>query len=277
MFFLLLLLTGATANAQGVRISYKYLRKTSSTNKYAVIMDMKTDVLGKQSFYYCERKFYQDSLSEIAFDSSGAIVNQKAYALLSTISGGTDDMTALDFSQTKGIQYYKDGINFLAGYCFLNLPEWNLVADTVFTYKGYSCHVAKTDYLGRTWTVWYTEEIPINSGPWFLWGTPGLILYAFDSDKQFKFEFLDITPLFSLSRKEYLEDLYQRGGRHHSNFFNLRLERIEDLHTKFLTDKDFFLQNMGGILVLNEKGGKISELTLPEYIPLIPSNYWKTK
>ncbi|MDE6073359.1 MAG: GLPGLI family protein [Muribaculaceae bacterium] len=58
--------------------------------------------------------------------------------------------------------------------------NWELT-DSVKRIAGYNCHQAKTRFRGRDWTVWYTEEIPIQDGPWKFQGLPGLILRAYDS------------------------------------------------------------------------------------------------
>ena len=45
----------------------------------------------------------------------------------------------------------------------------------------YLCKVVKiTDETGDC-MIWYTEEIPVNAGPSFYWGFPGLVLKAEDS------------------------------------------------------------------------------------------------
>lgn len=65
--------------------------------------------------------------------------------------------------------------------------NWTLLeGDTVI--MGYRCHKAMCTHRKRIWTVWYTPEIPISEGPWKLDGLPGMILYAIDSKKQFKFD-----------------------------------------------------------------------------------------
>ncbi len=48
------------------------------------------------------------------------------------------------------------------------------------TIMDYSCHPALLSYAGREWSVWYTEEIPVSSGPWKFAGLPGFVLFAQD-------------------------------------------------------------------------------------------------
>lgn len=60
-----------------------------------------------------------------------------------------------------------------------DMQQWTLLpGDTVIL--GYNCRRARMSYGGREWTAWYTEEIPVSSGPWKLCGLPGLILHAQD-------------------------------------------------------------------------------------------------
>lgn len=65
-------------------------------------------------------------------------------------------------------------------------PEWTIGSDTC-TLLGYHCTKAETRFKGRRWTAWFTEDIPLNEGPWKLIGLPGLILKAEDAQKQFIF------------------------------------------------------------------------------------------
>ncbi len=65
--------------------------------------------------------------------------------------------------------------------------DWQLHDDTL-TVCGYTCRKAVANFRGRTWTAWYTEQIPIDAGPWKLHGLPGLILKASDQNFQHDFE-----------------------------------------------------------------------------------------
>ena len=65
--------------------------------------------------------------------------------------------------------------------------DWTL-AEGEATVCGYACRKATTRFRGRDWTVWYTDGIPVDAGPWKLHGLPGLILKAETPDSLLRFE-----------------------------------------------------------------------------------------
>lgn len=71
-------------------------------------------------------------------------------------------------------------------------PEWRL-NDQEKNIKGYRCCMAVADFRGRKWTAWYAPDIPVNSGPWKLWGLPGLILEAYDEDRHYEYTIVSLT------------------------------------------------------------------------------------
>ncbi len=85
---------------------------------------------------------------------------------------------------------------------------------------GYECRKAIGTFRGRSYEVWYTEDIPASAGPWKLRGLPGVILLAKDFDGLSRFEAVSVTsahgyiekpvyPYFKISRKEYRTMLNQ--------------------------------------------------------------------
>lgn len=64
--------------------------------------------------------------------------------------------------------------------------KWQIVKGKT-NILGYKCKKAVVKYAGRTWTAYYTEEIPSANGPWKLKGLPGLILSAESEDGVHKF------------------------------------------------------------------------------------------
>lgn len=83
--------------------------------------------------------------------------------------------------------------------CVENLDpqSWQFSSDTLRV-LGYLCQKATTSFRGREYTAWFAPEIPINEGPWKLFGLPGLILKANTSDGIFSFEAIGLENLKEL-------------------------------------------------------------------------------
>ena len=60
------------------------------------------------------------------------------------------------------------------------------------TILGYHCQAATAHLRGRIWHVWFTEDIPISNGPWKLWGLPGIILKAEETEGYYSFNCIGI-------------------------------------------------------------------------------------
>ena len=69
--------------------------------------------------------------------------------------------------------------------------KWQLIDSTKIICE-YECRQAIGNVYGRTWTVWYSTELPLNYGPYVLCGLPGLIMAAKDSDGLFDFNVVGI-------------------------------------------------------------------------------------
>lgn len=70
--------------------------------------------------------------------------------------------------------------------------KWELI-DGKKTINKFKCKQAKTTFRGRTYTVWYTEQIPISSGPWKFSGLPGLILEVIDKENLYNWSLKSIS------------------------------------------------------------------------------------
>jgi len=70
---------------------------------------------------------------------------------------------------------------------------WEL-QDSVTNICGHLCRSAIGTFRGRTYLVFYAEDIPISSGPWKLSGLPGLILHADVDDGKFVFHAKQVGP-----------------------------------------------------------------------------------
>lgn len=71
-------------------------------------------------------------------------------------------------------------------------PIWELKDEKKEIFN-YECKKAITEFAGRKWIAWYTQEIPIPDGPYKFYGLPGLILSITDEKADYHFEIKGIT------------------------------------------------------------------------------------
>jgi GLPGLI family protein len=107
--------------------------------------------------------------------------------------------------------------------------SWEL-QDSVANICGYLCHSAIGSFRGRTYHVFYAEDIPVSSGPWKLSGLPGLILYASVDDEKFIFRAKQVIPntgmpiiwpkypYIKVNRNQYTKMLIQMQQNYHTAY-----------------------------------------------------------
>lgn len=118
--------------------------------------------------------------------------------------------------------------------------QWIIVEDSTKNILGFDCLFAYSDYHGRRWNVWFTPEIPIQDGPWKLYGLPGIILAA-DGGDDFVVEALEIGSTSQNIPAVYSEDDYDKGERRriladHEHYINNFLSRLAAKGIKLNSD-----------------------------------------
>ena len=86
----------------------------------------------------------------------------------------------------------------------LEKPNW-IITDETDIILGFPCIKATTNFRGREWIAFFTPDIPVQEGPWKLYGLPGLILKAYDSKRHYFYEAKDINSK-SPGLVEYVND-----------------------------------------------------------------------
>lgn len=74
--------------------------------------------------------------------------------------------------------------------------EWTIEKETK-EIGGYTAQMATTQFKGRNYKVWFTSELPFQSGPWKFHGLPGLILEVSDSKEEVFFKYAGFEKLDS--------------------------------------------------------------------------------
>lgn len=64
--------------------------------------------------------------------------------------------------------------------------KWTILKDTK-VYSGYKTRKAFTYAYGRKWIAWYTEDLPLDYGPYKFSGLPGLIVNIYDEKAEYFF------------------------------------------------------------------------------------------
>lgn len=114
--------------------------------------------------------------------------------------------------------------------------DWKMEeGDTVVA--GYSCQKASGEFRGRTWTVWFTLDIPVSDGPWKLCGLPGLILQASESEGYYSFTCIGIAK----GNGRSFEEVNTKG------MTKVTLKKMQELKEMSVNDIRGMIQNTLGI------------------------------
>lgn len=147
------------------------------------------------------------------------------------------------------------------------LPEiaWQL-ADSSKTISGYECRQAQGTLYGRTWTVWYAIELPLNYGPYLLRSLPGLILDAADNEGCFHFMLAGIEKASgNKTISLFMDKDAQKCTR--KRYLKMRTE-TNGLSQKQIVDRVLsqggYDENASATEITDDKDNDISDQVLPK-------------
>lgn len=135
---------------------------------------------------------------------------------------------SVEMNYLKRVYYVQEDIKF---------PDW-FIFDEVKTINNHLCRKASAFYKGRDYEVWFTDEYPINYGPWKLNGLPGLIIVAQDKKGEVYFEATDIVSTTTIvdepgkANKIISSKEYQIEIQKHQKNIEERLKAMSDRDTK---------------------------------------------
>jgi GLPGLI family protein len=176
-----------TIDQVAYRITYNSKSVTDTTKTpYRYKDDEMRLEIGKDgvSRFYSYTRFLRKQMTAEMIKKGGGI------DLTSIPKGGAISWELYKNYPVQGKTLYLDVISLDSYQCeeTVETPDWQLVPDSTKEILGYQCQMATTRFKGRQWTVWYTEDIPLDEGPWKLRGLPGLVLSAYDAKRQYVFE-----------------------------------------------------------------------------------------
>ncbi len=148
----------------------------------------------------------------------------------------------------------------------LSMPEWTVHNDTM-TIQGYTCRRATTLFLGREWEVYFAPEIPMNKGPWKLWGLPGLIVQATDKDNFFLFDLKSFEQLPAPVSIIYIYHHFGKGNYTGKAYKSITKKKYEQYEKAYHNDVLAFTNFELGHEVKTLDGRPLPKIK-HDYIPL---------
>lgn len=116
--------------------------------------------------------------------------------------------------------------------------EWNFSDEETHSIMGYDCRKATVEFDGRSYTAWFTPEIPLPFGPYKFGGLPGLILELEDDERQFVWEAVG----FERDNAPIMEYTYQDGNDKRCSATDVK----KTLVRYFKSPVSFMISEMGG-------------------------------
>lgn len=105
----------------------------------------------------------------------------------------------------------------------IDILDWKLLGDTR-TIAGFPCQNAEVELGGRRWVAWFTQEIPLNLGPYKFSQLPGLIISVTDTTGTWKKDFIGISGNYhkNITMDKYMQETRQKVSK--QKFFKIKKE-----------------------------------------------------
>ena len=195
---------------------------------------MIVDSWGAKSIYFSENVFekkimIQRDSEKITQILNGGVINAKDLQVY--LWNGREEVIINDFSQQTYKHYMLAAVNYYYTEK-IQYPNWHLIEEQQII-NGLQCQKATCYFGGRNYTAWFTNEIPISTGPWKLHGLPGAIVRVYDSQEYFTYELIK-NELFEISEEKIQSYHILFRGINEKNvskkfFFELLKEEFEDI------------------------------------------------
>lgn len=255
IFLILFLLTctfGFASDSILLSCKYRFVKQKDSTNVNSKFDDIMILEIGKgKSKYYSYLKQYGNKLLKDYINNL-----DKNNTTLNINGDNANKFFPLNESEIIDLNFGKKSVyvsdNLASSYYAFNdtliAPNWKLGADTL-TILNQKCQSATTTLKGRNYTAWFATSIPLNNGPWYFFGLPGLILKIEDDKNQFQFECIGL----SVSKAE--TDVF----RSYENVILVPKSILNSKKRLLAKNVGAFLQSENGVTFTPQGGNGISE------------------
>lgn len=176
---IILLFTCFFSQAQINRFVYEYRYLPDSTRQDVKTEMMLLDIDGNGSTYYSRSKFVSDSIMKADFEKQ--IASRSNNISIKRTEGSGD----VKYSVRKEYPSYRVLLSeqiSMDRYRIVEdeVPQWKILPETQ-QIGPYKTQKAAADFGGRSWTAWFSADLPFQDGPYKFYGLPGLIVKIEDA------------------------------------------------------------------------------------------------
>lgn len=172
------------------KIAYSFSHMEDTTHREKPYTEDMILLLGKNASVYTSlNKILQDEARKKEIEEQMKMSPTNGFNIqLKTPSRRTNVTEYYQFANEKKLFIKQRLVNIYLMEEPLPLIDWNISSDTA-SYSGLKCQKATAHFKGRDYTAWFCPDIPFPGGPWKLNGLPGLIIEAYDRNKEVVFKF----------------------------------------------------------------------------------------
>lgn len=204
-----------------IQCSYRYSLLEGSKRQGSIAI---LQISPKLSKFSSELTYYSDSLGltlgnrlhpgQKLDDISEKFLRHRADLPLETLFDNYPEGKVTITQSLAGIEHYLSEEE-------RTMPEWTFVRDSTRNIMGRDCQLATTELHGRRWSVWFAPSMPMPYGPWLLRGLPGLVVEAYDSEREHEFLLVEVRKSRSpigFRRRSHINTSRQKVMRHIKSF-----------------------------------------------------------
>lgn len=203
---------------------YKSIKDTIKNDTTKTLMYL--DVYKKGSIYYDVQNFKNDSVASLQGEKLTNFENKvfKQYPNdISLITSINNDKYIVSDSRKM---------------------NWNILPEKK-TINKFKTQKATLNFGGRTWTAWFTTEIPISDGPYKFHNLPGLIVKIEDNSHSHIFELVAIQKL----------DGFLTNKTTDQKLISIDQQKYRKLYLEYRSNPN---KNFSGIDIVETQDGKSS-------------------
>lgn len=247
MFKKIFLLAGvffaAFSWAQNTRFIYQVTMKANAKDPSKITTELvNLDVSPEKSIFYSQKRMQRDSIFTRMIQTQGGMnVTPQMREQFRTNVNYTIEK---DRSNNR-VSYSSNIMRDLYSYEETAPLNWKILPETAKIGE-YKTQKATTDFGGRSWTAWFTTDVPVMDGPYKFSGLPGLIVKIEDAKGDYSFD---------LKETKKIENIYtpiQRGQP-----VKVTKENFRKQQENYYRDPTAAFQQMG-IRATNRQGGNIA-------------------